>query len=556
VAFLAAGGSLAPPAEAALAPVRDIVASVSLQELDEHNEITVERLRQALSVEGIVAVKGVPEIQQLRTKALPNAAACLPSSKRAIASKLEDGTQRYSIAQDVPLSTECPELDHDRRRLRDAVQRSAQAIISNLEAVCQTEGRLNGSDVFGHTYQGAGEFLDVSERLAHLNVFVPNEGSAASSNAMDLHTDAGLFVAFVPALFIDGDESSSSGFWYQAPGGDLVEPVFPNDGNVVVIMIGDSFENQINAFANVPLRPVPHLVRFPPGETRARAWFGEMYLSPKDKDKAVEIAQSRPTHEMVGCTNPKHALHDLAKTCSAGHLYCWMTCLPVPKEPCPGGVNPKCLNPQGKEWHQNDGHCTQCTLRCPDVPVDTNGFCNSLPTNMYMQGFVGAGNPDDACLVLLFQSWKLDSPLKFTAGTLFVFGYGVAVEALLLYRRRVDATCKKSKHQQVGLRAVLYLLQLTAAYLAMLFAMTYSVYIFASIILGLTTGHVLFNIHGPVAANPEPCCQVLEEEQYDESVIIQATLAPEPAVASSSSSCCRRSSRTDLGEPLLTSNSS
>lgn len=49
-------------------------------------------------------------------------------------------------------------------------------------------------------------------------------------------------------------------------------------------------------------------------------------------------------------------------------------------------------------------------------------------------------------------------------------------------------------------------LQLSLAYLLMLAAMTYSAELFCAAVLGLSTGHAIFNRWAPPPMSAEPCC--------------------------------------------------
>jgi hypothetical protein len=58
-------------------------------------------------------------------------------------------------------------------------------------------------------------------------------------------------------------------------------------------------------------------------------------------------------------------------------------------------------------------HCPGCAVECvlDSASVNTNTFCNDrfAPTAMYMGGFVPSGNALEACPVLWFDGWTLDS---------------------------------------------------------------------------------------------------------------------------------------------------
>jgi hypothetical protein len=62
--------------------------------------------------------------------------------------------------------------------------------------------------------------------------------------------------------------------------------------------------------------------------------------------------------------------------------------------------------------------------------------------------------------------------------------------------------------------------QVTMGYFIMLIAMTYQTELFIMVVLGLTVGHAVFNLDGPVLESAEACCQgfeVPEETSTDSS---------------------------------------
>ena len=82
-------------------------------------------------------------------------------------------------------------------------------------------------------------------------------------------------------------------------------------------------------------------------------------------------------------------------------------------------------------------------------------FCNGQGTDMYMQGFTvkiyildsslscttlqASGDSKDACVILLFKSWVLDTRTKFAFGCIGVILLGIAIEGLLCLRREIQS---------------------------------------------------------------------------------------------------------------------
>merc|ERR1711915_762590 len=70
---------------------------------------------------------------------------------------------------------------------------------------------------------------------------------------------------------------------------------------------------------------------------------------------------------------------------------------------------------------------------------DTKGFCNGVGTDMYMKGFTTSGDAKDACVILLFESWVLDTRIKFSIACIGVIALGIAIEGLLCLRRELQS---------------------------------------------------------------------------------------------------------------------
>jgi hypothetical protein len=92
--------------------------------------------------------------------------------------------------------------------------------------------------------------------------------------------------------------------------------------------------------------------------------------------------------------------------------------------------------------------------------------------------------------------------------------------------------------------------QVTMGYLIMLIAMTYQTELFMMVILGLTAGHAVFNLDGPVLESAEACCQgfdVPEETSSDQSGEAAGAYLDLPGSADTDEprSCCARAPDTN-----------
>ncbi|KDO32488.1 hypothetical protein SPRG_02965 [Saprolegnia parasitica CBS 223.65] len=176
---------------------------------------------------------------------------------------------------------------------------------------------------------------------------------------------------------------------------------------------------------------------------------------------------------------------------------------------------------------------------------DTSGFCHGA-TGMY-DGFQSA--IDGICPRIFFESWVLNSGVKYALGFCGVVLLGLAVEGLVeaqtLLRQRwtrryavavwsepslddslldeSNAALSKellacderprvvSRRLPMWCKACLagvYMCTMTGAYLLMLVVMTYETGLFIAAVLGLGLGFFFFkDVDGPLMeGNPDPCC--------------------------------------------------
>jgi len=127
---------------------------------------------------------------------------------------------------------------------------------------------------------------------------------------------------------------------------------------------------------------------------------------------------------------------------------------------------------------------------------DGMDFCRGMSMTMSMSGFQSAffsrGPPD--CITFLFTDWKLDRPGKFVGAMIFTFFLAVASEGMVhgqQYVRNRYLT-QKPKSQRKAISTILYGFQQIVGWILMLISMIFSIELFASVVLGLFVGKLLF----------------------------------------------------------------
>jgi len=121
------------------------------------------------------------------------------------------------------------------------------------------------------------------------------------------------------------------------------------------------------------------------------------------------------------------------------------------------------------------------------VPETGGKYCYG-GTSMYMEGFTWQGT---TCVIYLFQSWVLSTPVKFALAALGSILFGILLEFILWKRRSVYALSPGLR--RLCLSALVYGVQLSMGYFIMLVIMTYSGPLFICTVGGMMLGHVSFN---------------------------------------------------------------
>ncbi|POM68901.1 Transmembrane protein [Phytophthora palmivora] len=134
-----------------------------------------------------------------------------------------------------------------------------------------------------------------------------------------------------------------------------------------------------------------------------------------------------------------------------------------------------------------------------DSSSTSSGFCSGQGSVMF-NGFQTSIH--GSCVMLLFQPWVLNSGVKYAFGFIGCFLIALLNESLvkgrevvrqrLLVARKLRPHDKFHKMQCKATLAVLYMIQMTIAYFAMLVVMTYETGLFIALIAGFGAGFLLF----------------------------------------------------------------
>jgi len=312
--------------------------------------------------------------------------------------------------------------------------------------------------------------------LSYLESFRTYDARSANYT-MELHTDEGVLLAFVPAAY--DNDGADDGFVTRR--GDRLFHVPAHARESVVLMPGEAW----GEFLRPAVDATPHMVLTSPGSRRY--WYGSM-LKATHPDRHPTCTSRRVLFDQSGCAD--------------NHLLCWHRCMPV-TDACDSSP-PQCLDSAGEAWKPGDPHCTDCMPRCDDAHEATaEPFCTGPGTDMLMGGF--EFHPSD-CIIFLVAPLVLDTATKFVVALVATLALGVCAEFLTFFRRTRLAKAKLARRTRVATMTCVFMTQLTVGYALMLVAMTYRGELFIAVILGIGLGHAMFNVYATPGESIEPCC--------------------------------------------------
>ena len=431
--------------------------------------------------------------------------------------------------------------------------------------------------------------------------------TTTTTTTLDYHTDAGFFLAFVPAMDCHTRTIDNTSFHIRPPSrgydddgnSGVIIPVF--DENDVIIMMGAAAEHWLPPYPLINdddddvddiivdekwrkvFLATSHALQLTHGAHRA--WYGKMHLLPMSLRRQEQKQSTSTGNEEImfpfqlkdynahapnspvdGCgirvedvpleddaingevgggdnttittTNVQSSrrrrrriqhVNSPANCNNITDFFCWYQCLDIPNSSdaeanVKGGQSLYCLDPSLLSssvieattpcrngyvhnsncigsWQKTDANVPGYTLPYKISTEDNSeSSINSIPavadndeycyggTSMYMDGFTWQGS---ACVIYLFRSWVLTTPIKFAFAVVGSLCLGILLEYVLRARRRVYAL--PPGNRRLLMSTLFYGLQLTMGYFIMLVIMTYSGPLFVSTVGGMMIGHVIFN---------------------------------------------------------------
>mmetsp|Transcript_49160 Transcript_49160/g.104621 ORF Transcript_49160/g.104621 Transcript_49160/m.104621 type:complete len:615 (+) Transcript_49160:146-1990(+) len=511
----------------------------------------------ALRSFGGLVITGVPKITGTQ-ETLQGWAECLqPASsirEKALKRPLGD-LHRVSVTTKMKLGEflypwpQCPGVELASAEMRVGVQGAIKALTSSLKMTgSRSQAEALDAVVSEATHL---EHLHRYEELADLQEqsYESSHGAEHEQQrvlkALDMHTDAGLLLAFVPPTSAEG-RTEETLVKVELPGKSApIRLALPDEDSVVI------FAGAASGLLGEALswRPMPHALSLKSG-FNWRAWYGVMLLLPEHAQ--VQTPESKTTFGQYWTSARDHVLdksiphdhgyshappvscgdgrklQDSADACGEGEIECWMQCMSTAGlESCSGGrwemsgigniatytqtLSIQCLEPStGQSWPEDiSPHCMTCEPTCAFISgsgnssstssSSSNDFCilmsGDMGATMYMDGFHWtAAESDISCLTFLFTSWVLDTRGKFAGACIGAVLLGVFIEFLNAIRRQFA----KKKKTPFAL-AVTYSMgacTLLLAYIIMLLVMTYSLELFLCSIAGLALGPVILHLVG------------------------------------------------------------
>jgi len=561
-----------------------------------------EELRKILTTTGIFSISNNDDISSSRSMALNGLCQCYkdfgntknnenivfesPLQNKVVRTTIGTATVGMStpLELDPVIQTTCgSDVVTAMEDLRDSVAKASEAAMDAIDDIIVGNNFLSSSsssvttrnknnnnsnnkkkallqDIYGKEYPTLLSIAEASNHLEHFHIYEKQQQQTSSESllpsAMDWHTDAGLFLAFVPAYNCNSIDTDDNSFWFQNPSTGEQQQVQFDDSNSVVIMMGAGMQHWLST--SVPIRATRHAVKMQPGQTRA--WYGMMHLVPdhsiiqrypklqtfSDMKQHMVLSSSQRKkqfgdHEAVsiGCGIEEDEHNSLVQpllsrrrlqhaadpsACNnSTNFFCWMQCMEIPnadqvEQYVQEDFSLYCLDPAilassgnsvtkaaepCKNGKVHNSNCQGSWERtAPGVPKSID-FNNAAATDddaplKYCYGGTSMYMDgfhwvhDTTCIIYLFPGWVLSSRVKLIIASLGTILASMFLE-YIIFQRRVYHSRISEGYKRLMTTTLLYGLQLSMGYLLMLVIMTYSGVLFLCTILGLMLGHSVWN---------------------------------------------------------------
>ena len=223
--------------------------SISYDDLRSQSTNKADFFVNSLTADGILAIKNVPGLADARRNAFAAVQACLAKSPKGrflddnnepslTVETLADGTKRQSIGTQVKPGNEhaeissallraCPELEEPVETLRETIDKVSSQLMFALDDALLPQTTTVGAPLFhdrafyssggydymrtasvdqpfrkyaGTFWKGFSEATQGATQLEHFHSYTPSS-SVSTDKTLNYHTDAGLFLLFVPAWY-------------------------------------------------------------------------------------------------------------------------------------------------------------------------------------------------------------------------------------------------------------------------------------------------------------------------------------------------------------------
>jgi hypothetical protein len=256
----------------------------TVQELQDGSR-TME-LQHILGTTGLLSIVGSNQDMSVFRKTRHDAMTGL-SVQGLDSSMLSDQTTRVTLATatvgDTPLPIDRTSLVDDAgcttntvqalEDLRDYVAFTSKIFITSLDMVLTTNRKTPEFILQtnrGENFNSLSSIVKASQNLEHFHVYSKPEDSSTTFD-LDFHTDAGLFLTFVPGMACDVEATTvqpSNDFYLQRDG-ITYRALF--EENSIAIMLGVGAEHWLKT-TSTTLKATRHAIAISPGQSRA--WYG------------------------------------------------------------------------------------------------------------------------------------------------------------------------------------------------------------------------------------------------------------------------------------------
>eukprot|EP00966_Prymnesium_polylepis_P024224 557935-Prymnesium_polylepis.1 len=226
----------------------------------------------ALALDGAVVVTDVPGVSAARQAALGRLFSCAADHpERLEAAVMDDGTRRLSAGSRTLRGAadafpECDGLADAADPLRAAVDLASQRVLRVLEPLVRARGEVLPASG-GRWYASLSDVAHGGEQLEHFHAYLPATASTPSvvpaatpaaadgdstdsARAIGVHTDGGLFIAMLPALYarrtaagtfepVPNPQPSTSGFLVERADGSVAGVPAAAEESSVVFALGE-----------------------------------------------------------------------------------------------------------------------------------------------------------------------------------------------------------------------------------------------------------------------------------------------------------------------------